>query len=273
MNNDNVNEQVEKVASIWRNFPHNHAESLWNSYSNSPASKITTNTFLAHVRRFLKPGSSILDIGGGAGELSLPLYDEGYHVSYIDISKEMVNRFLENKGSRNINIYYKNVIDYIPDNNVLFDGIVSRYVFSHYPQLAPLLRKCSSLLNRGGYLIFDHASGDSIKEISGLFNIHEDKLTEKYSFCPNLIRKKDIEILGKDAGFNLIAMTSPNIFVDNLYFGINFDTAQDYRKAINEHLAHKEVINFINFLQNCCLSSPGGMFSLSTIVILRKNIN
>ena len=45
---------------------------------------------LSFLRTHLSPDSSVLDLGGGAGRLSIPLAQKNYEVTIVDSSKAMI---------------------------------------------------------------------------------------------------------------------------------------------------------------------------------------
>ena len=68
---------------------------------------VKTNTELSYIKRFLRNGSTILDLACGYGRFSIPLAEEGYTIYGIDITPAFIDRAREEAKKRNLNIEFK----------------------------------------------------------------------------------------------------------------------------------------------------------------------
>lgn len=59
-------------------------------------------TTMHHLRRFLKPGMHLLDIGAGTGRYTSALMAEGYDVKAVELVKRNINVFLEREPTANV---------------------------------------------------------------------------------------------------------------------------------------------------------------------------
>lgn len=102
---------------------------------------------IKHVRKFVPQGSSVLDLGAGAGAFSMRLVDNGYHVTALDIDPEKwVPKDIE-FVKLNIDLGVSGSIDKV------FDAVCCLEVIEHVENPWNLLREVYAVLKPGGYLI------------------------------------------------------------------------------------------------------------------------
>lgn len=108
--------------------------------------KIVREFELERVMPLFPPGSSILEIGAGAGWQAKQLADRGFKVTAIDIPQSRYNSFQE-----------WNVIDYdghhipLPDQSV--DVIFSSNVLEHIPHIDEFMIEMRRVLRPGGIAV------------------------------------------------------------------------------------------------------------------------
>lgn len=116
----------------------------------------------------IKPGDTILDVGGGTGILLPLLYnavgDRGKIVS-LDIAEEMLKQSRDN-GYPN-NIYYIHAdVAAIPLSGEAFNLVICYSCFPHFPdKLKALAEMARVLRNRGRLVICHTASREAINEL------------------------------------------------------------------------------------------------------------
>ncbi len=59
-------------------------------------------TTMHHLRRFLRPGFKLLDIGAGTGRYTSALMAEGYDVKAVELVRRNINVFLEREPTANV---------------------------------------------------------------------------------------------------------------------------------------------------------------------------
>ena len=107
----------------------------------------------------IKPGYSVLDIGSGAGfdlYVAKRLAGESGRVCGIDITKEMVDRALENlnrSGMHNIEVIHVSAEE-IPYGDNTFDTVISNGVINLSPDKQKLFQEIFRVLKNGGRLQF-----------------------------------------------------------------------------------------------------------------------
>ena len=62
--------------------------------------------WIAKTKQYLPTGSSILDVGCGTGTISILLAKEGYNVTGIDLSEDMLSLAYEKTLSEGLGIHY-----------------------------------------------------------------------------------------------------------------------------------------------------------------------
>lgn len=116
------------------------------------------------TERFFEPGSTVLDIGCGAGRTTIALARQGYEVTGIDLIPEMIKAAKEQASIHNVKAKFKamNAVDIdFPDRsfqNVLFS-------FNGFEQIPGrrnrerVLKNVWRVLKNDGYFIFTARSG------------------------------------------------------------------------------------------------------------------
>jgi ubiquinone/menaquinone biosynthesis C-methylase UbiE len=116
----------------------------------------------------IKPGDTILDVGGGTGILLPLLYnaagDRGKIVS-LDIAEEMLRQARNNGHQGNIDFIHADVAA-IPLSGEAFDLVICYSCFPHFPdKLKALAEMARVLRNRGRLVICHTASRQAINEL------------------------------------------------------------------------------------------------------------
>ena len=109
----------------------------------------------------IKPNGKVLDIGCGTGyPITKYLSEQGFHVTGIDISENMIEEALR-LGLPNSEFYLCDFFDYQPTRK--FDGVIAFDSFFHFPKLrqTEIYRRVSDWMNIGAYLLFTHGKYDS----------------------------------------------------------------------------------------------------------------
>lgn len=131
-----LKETYNRIAEDW--FKDHNDDNWWQE---------GTETFLS----FLKPGSTILDVGCGAGIKSRYLVEKGFEVVGIDFSE----KFIEIAKRENPDITFQ-VMDMndVENLNSKFDAVFAQASLLHIPKnnIVNVLTKLVSVLNKNGHL-------------------------------------------------------------------------------------------------------------------------
>jgi cyclopropane fatty-acyl-phospholipid synthase-like methyltransferase len=116
--------------------------------------------YLKKLAKLLPRGSTVLDIGSGAG---LPVdrffIGKGYKVIGIDLSEKMLE--LARKNVPEASYKVKDMTD-LQEGEYKVDAVVSFYAIFHTPreQHGELLKKINSFLQKGGLILITMGSGE-----------------------------------------------------------------------------------------------------------------
>jgi len=116
----------------------------------------------------IKPGDTILDVGGGTGILLPLLYNaagaRGKIVS-LDIAEEMLKRAIDNGYPSSIYYIHADVAA-IPLSGESFDLVICYSCFPHFPDKLKALAEIARVLRNRGRLVICHtASRQAINEL------------------------------------------------------------------------------------------------------------
>jgi 2-polyprenyl-3-methyl-5-hydroxy-6-metoxy-1,4-benzoquinol methylase len=128
--------------------------------------KINQN-YLKLLKAYSHEGASILDVGCGAGYMSIEIARNGYHITAFDISSECIseankvlaeNPFLDNFGSLNYSVHG------LHEASGIFDVVLFSVSLHHMPDLYGALEKAKELLKPGGILLCYEPCHDQWRE-------------------------------------------------------------------------------------------------------------
>lgn len=117
---------------------------------------------------FKAPGPKVLEIGCGTGQYTSWLVQEGYEVTAVDISGEMmalaqkkIAAFEENTSEMKPVHWWRADITEILDQLETYDGIFSMTAFEFVPEPEKVLQKLFSYLKPGGCMLIGVIAGRS----------------------------------------------------------------------------------------------------------------
>jgi len=91
---------MNETISVVRDYYNEQVEHEWNRIAGRPEFLLTCRMF----NRYIKPGDSVLDIGGGPGRYSIHLAARGCDVTLFDLSPENVKFASERAIEQNLSI-------------------------------------------------------------------------------------------------------------------------------------------------------------------------
>ena len=225
---------------------------------------------LADEMGMSKPDISILDIGAATGGYSIPLWQEGYDVTAVELVKHNLG-MLKAKGT-GVKAYQGNALklkrfeDDSFDLTLLFGPM---YHLKTRDEQLQALKEAKRVTRTGGYILVAYVMNEyafltyGIKEGHILENIAEGKLDEAYHVRPGaddlyaFMRTEDIASLNEDAGVKRIQIISPD------------GPANHMRQEVNA-LTEEQFAKFIEYQMSVCEREDLLGASAHTVDILRK---
>ena len=190
---------------------------------------------------------SILDIGAATGGYSIPLWQEGYDVTAVELVKHNLGR-LKAKGT-GVKAYQGNALklkkfdDNTFDLTLLFGPMY--HLKTKEEQLKALL-EAKRVTRSGGYILVAYVMNEyafltyGVKEGHILENIADGKLDEDFHVRPSdedlymFMRTEDIEDLNKDANLKRIQIISPDGPANHMRREVNALTEEQFLKLLND---------------------------------------
>jgi ubiquinone/menaquinone biosynthesis C-methylase UbiE len=128
----------------------------WNAKYN-PAGPLAfrVSVFSSLLARQVKPGSAVLDFGGGTGAIASALALRGFRMTVCDLSKQMIASGRQLHSGQAIDW---RVLDrdwkHLPFADASFDAVIASSVFEYLDDTDRVLSECRRILQPGGKLIF-----------------------------------------------------------------------------------------------------------------------
>lgn len=192
----------------------------------------------------------ILDIGAATGAYSIPLYEEGYDVTAVELVKHNLG-MLKAKGS-GVKAYQGNAVKLkrFQDNSFDFTLLFGpMYHLKTRQEQLKALTEAKRVTRPGGYILVAYVMNEyafltyGIKEGHILENIAEGKLDSAFHVRPGaddlytFMRTEDIESLNAEAGIARVQIISPDGPANHMRREVNALTEEQFAQFINYQLA------------------------------------
>lgn len=122
----------------------------------SPSGKVEFLTSLHYIKKILKPGMKILDLGAGTGAYSLALEKMGYEVTALELSKRNLEIFRSSlKGDEGIHLHQGNAMDLSSFPKEFFDVVLLMGPLYHLEEESHRLRvlmEARGVMKKEGFL-------------------------------------------------------------------------------------------------------------------------
>lgn len=208
---------------------------------------ITTMKYIHEVLKKYK-NPTILDIGAGTGAYSIPLSDEGYDVTAVELVKHNL-RVIEKK-SDNIKIIQGNATNLNMLNDHSFDVILifgPMYHLISEDEKVAALKEAKRLLKKNGTILVQYIMNEyavirhgfkekeilsSLERLDDNFHIKSSS-TDLYSY----VRLEDINLLNKKTGLVRKKIISPDTVANYFREYINKLSEDEFNIFLKYHLS------------------------------------
>ncbi|HVZ67493.1 MAG TPA: class I SAM-dependent methyltransferase [Patescibacteria group bacterium] len=215
----------------------------------------TYKLLLPIINRYDKGKKKVLDIGCGAGTISLYLASKGHSVKGIDISNKAIKACIKSAKDMRINNVHFQRIDFphtIPTGK--FDLIICTEIIEHLDQDIQALKKMYRILNKNGVLILSTPSIDAPLNKLGLTKKFDKRVGHLRRY-----KKNDLIKTLKKENFKIISSEIKEGPIRNYLFVNNY--AGKFVRFIKFFL-----VDVVTFMDNLSVKFFGG----SDIVIVAK---
>jgi len=183
---------------------------MYNSFSyyyDLMMDNVDYDIFIDIAKKHISKDKTILDAGCGTGNVSIPLAIDGYNVTGIDISSDMLTICKHKQQLNNVSfpIFENNLEEEIGFE--LFDSCISFLDVINYVDYKKAFKNIYNVLKKGGIFIFDVNDYDYQESMKGY--VEEDS-NELFSYTWKILDngigsiKHDLTIKTKDNIFNEI---------------------------------------------------------------------
>lgn len=192
----------------------------------------------------------ILDIGAGTGKYSVPLADEGYDVSAVELVKHNLG-LLKAKNSA-VKAYQGNALKLKRFDEGQFDMALlfgPMYHLFSYEDKLKALTEAKRVVRPGGIILVAYLMNEysvityAFKEQHIMECLKEGRLTEDYHTVSqekdlyDYMRTEDIERLNNEAGLTRIKIISPDGAANYIRPYLNRLTDEEFNEFIKYHLS------------------------------------
>ena len=155
-----IQDEIEQIQKTYELFDE---DSRLNC---SRAARVEFLTTTRYIERYLKPGSSILDIGAGAGEYSLYFARKGYQVCALELASNNIKAFRKKiRPEDEIELVQGNAVDLSRYEDGSFDAVLLFGPLYHLHKEEDKLRciaEAKRVCKAGGKLFFAFISNDMV---------------------------------------------------------------------------------------------------------------
>ena len=150
-------------------------------------------TAMKYIHKYIKLGDKIIDIGAGTGAYSIPLYNEGYDVTSVELVKHNL-RVIQSKN-KNIKCYQGNALDLSRFKDNSFDITIlfgPMYHLININDKIKALNEAKRITKKNGYIFISYCMNEYAIIEHGFIN----------NYIKNSINNNDIDnnfkIIDKD---------------------------------------------------------------------------
>ncbi len=207
-------------------------------------------TAMKYIHKYIKLGDKIIDIGAGTGAYSIPLYNEGYDVTSVELVKHNL-RVIQSKN-KNIKCYQGNALDLSRFKDNSFDITIlfgPMYHLININDKIKALNEAKRITKKNGYIfisycmneyaIIEHGFIDNyIKNSINNNDIDNNfKIIDKDNNLYSYVRLEDINYIKNKCNLKRVKIISQDGPTEYLKKYINNMDDDTYELFIKYHLS------------------------------------
>jgi len=229
------------------------------------------NTVEVDLCRRYALGSNILDVGIGTGRASIPLAREGFNVTGVDSSQDMLDKCREIAGQTPLNLLQCDLGNLIFDDSQ-FDTLLALNVLVHFPHWKDVLKEWKRVVRPGGRVFFDIRSLDheeAVSEVRG----RPVRLVNKEIFFDYMCRVRVSEItqVVNELEMRILAVVPYGGFFDmNNWFNGSLAEGYKYDRLLSWLISDKRFMDFALFLEQDLFHHLPSVATSHMMVVLEK---
>ena len=159
--------------------------------------RVQEKAVLALLGGMLRPGATVLDVGGGHGQLARPLAEAGYKVTVIGSAPSCRHRIRDLVDAGKVAFEVGNVVA-LPHGDASFDAVVAVRMLTHCSVWPTLVREMCRVSR--GVVVTDYPTSQSLNAIApALFKAK--KKFEKNTRTWTLFRHREVRDAFAAAGY------------------------------------------------------------------------
>jgi 2-polyprenyl-3-methyl-5-hydroxy-6-metoxy-1,4-benzoquinol methylase len=226
--------QNNKYSAEWTaNYYNNYGENEWTRFKRRPVDQINLFIHTHYLRRFVKPGVRVLEIGAGPGRFTQILADLDCRILVADLSEvqlKLHKKYAEEFGfdSAVEKRQLLDICDLSPLDSGAFDVVVAyggplSYVFE---RAGKALQECVRVAKVKGYVlasvmslwgschmqlenVLDSVPTEDNRKITNTGDLHPENWAEVTHRC-HLFRSRELRELAEKAQLRVVAMSASN---------------------------------------------------------------
>ena len=216
-------------------------------------------------------GPNILDVGIGTGRASIPLAKEGFKVTGIDSSQDMLDQCRELAGQTSLSLLQCDLGSLVFDDNQ-FDTLLALNVMVHFPHWKNVLKEWKRVVRPGGRIFFDIHSLDheeSVSKVKGL-PVKPDNKEDFFNYVCR-VRVAEIAQVADELGMRISAVV-PYAAISNINYWLKGSLAEGHRfdRLLSYLLSDDRFMDFAFFLERDLIQNLTSSATFRMMVVLDK---
>ena len=217
-------------------------------------------------------GPNILDVGIGTGRASIPLAKEGFNVTGIDSSQDMLDLCRELAGQTPLSLRQCDLGNLVFDDNQ-FDTLLALNVMVHFPHWKDVLKEWKRVVRPGGRIVFDIHSLDheeAVFRVKGL-PVKPDNKEDFYNYACR-VRVSEIAQVADELGIRISAVV-PYAALSNINYWLKDSLAEGHRfdRLLSWLLSDYRFMDFALFLERELIQNLTSL-ATSRMMVVFENV-